>query len=65
VIAPKGDTPEYGRRMQPELFEVMAQARSREELSIVEPMAKEVRDRYMDGLENADVKGSRDPSQGE
>lgn len=56
MIALKGDTPEYVRRMQPELFEAIAPARSREELSIVEPMAKEVRDSYMDGLENTDVK---------
>jgi DNA polymerase I len=32
VMARKADTPEYVRRMQKDLFEVMAKARSREEL---------------------------------
>ena len=31
-MASKGDTPEYVRRMQQELFEVLGQARCREEL---------------------------------
>lgn len=32
VMARKGDTPEYVRRMQKELFEVLGEARSRAEL---------------------------------
>jgi DNA polymerase I len=32
VMARKGDTPEYVRRMQQELFDVLAQTRSQEEL---------------------------------
>jgi hypothetical protein len=55
-MANKGDTLEYVRRMQQELFEVLAQARSKEELRIVEPEAQKVRDRYMQELVGADVK---------
>jgi DNA polymerase I len=56
VIACKGDTPEYVRRMQQELFEFLAQARGKAELRIVEPKAQKVRDRYMQELVGADVK---------
>jgi DNA polymerase, archaea type len=56
VMARKVDTPEYVRRMQHELFEVLAQARSKEELRIVELEAQEVRERYMMGLKDADVR---------
>ena len=56
VMARKGDTPEYVRRMQQDLFEVLAKARSREELRSIEPMAQEVRERYMHELEDADVR---------
>jgi DNA polymerase elongation subunit (family B) len=55
-MARKGDTPEYIRRMQQDLFDVLAKARSREELRKIEPMAKEVREKYMRELEDADVK---------
>jgi len=50
VMARKGDTPEYVRRMQQELFEILAEASSREELRRMGPKAQEVRRRYMDGL---------------
>jgi DNA polymerase, archaea type len=56
VMARKGDTPEYVRRMQQDLFDVLAKARSREELRRIEPMAQEVRKRYMLELESADVR---------
>jgi DNA polymerase I len=56
VMARKGDTPEYVRKMQQELFEVLAKARSRKELREVEPEAKEVRAKYMLGLEDADAR---------
>jgi DNA polymerase, archaea type len=56
VMARKGDTPDYVRRMQKELFEVLAEARSREELKRIEPRAKEVARRYRDGLASADVR---------
>ena len=41
VMARKGDTPEYVRRMQQELFEVLAEARSLEEIQLIEPKAQE------------------------
>jgi len=56
VMARKGDTPEYVRRMQQELFEILAEASSREELRRMGPKAQEVRRRYMDGLEGANAR---------
>ncbi|OPY53540.1 MAG: DNA polymerase 1 [Methanosaeta sp. PtaU1.Bin112] len=55
VMARKADTPEYVRRMQKELFAVMAGARSREELRKLEPEAIEVHRRYLEELVEADV----------
>jgi len=51
-----GDTPEYVRKMQLELFDVLSKAISRKELREVEPEAQEVREKYMQGLEDADVR---------
>jgi DNA polymerase, archaea type len=56
VMARKGDTPEYVLRMQKELFEVLAEARGREELRRIEPKARGVASRYMDELVEADVR---------
>jgi len=56
VMAHKGDTPEYVRRMQQELFEVLGEARSREELCRIEPTARGVAGRYMEELGKADVR---------
>jgi DNA polymerase elongation subunit (family B) len=56
VMARKGDTPEYVRRMQQDLFDVLAKARSKDELFRIEPEAQEVRDRYMRELKDADVR---------
>ncbi len=56
VMARKGDTPEYIRRMQQELFDVLGEARSREELRRVEPKAQEVYRRYVDGMAEVDVR---------
>lgn len=56
VMARKGDTPEYVLRMQKELFEIMAGARSQEELKGVKPRAREVCKRYMEELSEADVR---------
>jgi DNA polymerase I len=56
LMARKGDTPEYIRRMQQDIFAVLAQAQSREELRMVEPRAKKVHEKYMQELENADVR---------
>ena len=55
VMARKGDTPEYVRRMQKELFEVLGEARSRVELRRIEPRAREVAERYRGGLRSADI----------
>jgi DNA polymerase, archaea type len=56
VMARKGDTPEYVRRMQQELFDVLAKARSLDELRMIEPAAREVCKKYMQELEDADVR---------
>jgi DNA polymerase, archaea type len=56
MMARKEDTPEYVRRMQQELFEVLGQARSREELHEVELRARETARRYMDELEGVEVR---------
>ena len=55
-MAHKGDTPEYVCRMQMDLFDILAKARSIEELRIVETMAQEVREKYMGELRNADIR---------
>ena len=52
----KGDTPEYVRRMQKELSEVLGEASSREELRLIEPRAREVAERHRDELADADVR---------
>jgi DNA polymerase I len=56
VMARKGDTPEYVSRMQQELFDILAKARSLDELRMIEPTAQEVRAKYMDGLKDVDVR---------
>jgi DNA polymerase, archaea type len=56
VMARKGDTPEYVRRMQQDLFDVLTKARSLDELRMIEPVAREVREKYIHELEGADVK---------
>ena len=55
VMARKGDTPEYVNKMQRELFEILGQACSQEELQKIEPKAREVLRRYIDGLKDANV----------
>ncbi len=56
VMARKGDTPEYIKRMQQELFNCLAKARSREELAREEPKAQGIYWRYRDGLVDVDAK---------
>ena len=56
VMARKGDTPEYVNKMQQEVFEVLAEAKSLEDLRRIEPRAREIYRRYMDKLNGADVK---------
>ena len=56
VMARKGDTPEYVRKMQQELFDVLAKVKSYEELREMEPLSQEVRKKYLQGLNRADVR---------
>jgi DNA polymerase I len=56
VMARKGDTPEYVNKMQQEVFEVLVEAKSLEDLRRIEPKARQVYRRYMDELDGADVK---------
>jgi DNA polymerase, archaea type len=51
-----GDTPEYVNKMQQEVFEVLAEARSLEDLRRIEPKARGIYRRYIDELDGADVK---------
>ncbi len=55
VASRKGDTPRYVQRMQTDLFEVLAGARSREELRLVKPEAEEVHAKYIRELEDAGI----------
>jgi DNA polymerase I len=57
VMARKGDTPEYVNKMQQEIFEVLAGARSLEDLRKIETKAREVYRRYSEELGSADVRG--------
>ena len=52
----KGDAPEYVNKMQQEVFEVLAEARSLEDLRKIEPKAREVYRRFLNGLDGADVR---------
>jgi DNA polymerase, archaea type len=56
VMARKGDTPEYVNKMQQKVFEVLAGARSLEDLKRIEAKAQEVYRRYLDELGGADVR---------
>ena len=56
VMARKGDTPEYVNKMQQEVFEVLAEAKSLVDLKRIEPKAREVYRRYLGELDYADVK---------
>ena len=55
-MARKGDTPEYVRKMQEELFGVLSKAKSRRELREVEGLAQEVRKKYLQGINCADIR---------
>jgi DNA polymerase I len=56
VMAQKGDTPEYVNKMQQEVFEVLSEAKSLEDLKRIELKARQVYSRYLDDLCGADVK---------
>jgi DNA polymerase I len=53
VMARRGDTPEYVRRMQQELFDALGRAECLEALGRIEPYALEILRWYSDGLQNA------------
>jgi DNA polymerase, archaea type len=56
VMARKGDTPEYVNKMQQEVFEILAEARNLEELQKMRPKVLRIYLRYMDELEDAEIK---------
>lgn len=56
VMARKGDTPAYVKRMQHEIFEVLGRAESLMELCRLEPEARDIFRRYSDGLNSADAR---------
>jgi DNA polymerase, archaea type len=55
VMARKGDTPEYVRRMQEEIFGILAEAKSKQGLSKVEPKVRSIARMYMADLAEANV----------
>ena len=65
VMARKGDTPGYVNKMQQEVFEVLAEARSLEDLKRIEPKARQVYRRYMNELGGCRCQGAGNPSQGQ
>ena len=48
-MARKGDTPEYVNRMQQEVFEVLGEARSLEDLRGIEPKARDSPQEMLEG----------------
>ena len=56
VMARKGDTPEYVRRMQQELFDCLGEARNLQELARLEPKASGIYKSHVEGLQDADVR---------
>jgi len=55
VAARRGDTPEYIRQMQLEMFDVMARAENVKELLALKDELVEIYLRYMDGLKRGEV----------
>jgi DNA polymerase elongation subunit (family B) len=55
-MARMGYTPEYINKMQQEVFEVLAGAKSQEDRRKIEPKAWLVYRRYLDELDDADVR---------
>ena len=56
VMARKGDTPQYVCRMQQDLFDILAETRSQEDLFRIQPKAREIYSRYKAKLEEADIR---------
>jgi len=54
-MANRRDCPEYVKRMQLEMLDAMAAARSAGELGSVEPSVREIHDTYATGLRSADA----------
>jgi DNA polymerase I len=55
-MARKGDTPEYVNRMQQEVFGVLTEARSVEELQKLQPKARKIYMRYLEELDDAEMR---------
>ncbi len=53
VMARRGDTPPYVAKMQKEIFQLLAEAASGEELQKAEPMARQIWERYRKSLPDA------------
>ncbi len=56
VMARKGDTAEYVRRMQQELFDCLGEARSLQDLARLEYKARGIYKSYVKGLQDAEVR---------
>jgi DNA polymerase, archaea type len=56
VMARKSDTPEYVNRMQNEIFEVLAEARSLEEPQKLQPKAQKIYLKYLEELDGAEIR---------
>jgi DNA polymerase, archaea type len=56
IAARRSDTPEYVRRMQQEVLDILAKAGCSEEISALEERAAMARQRYLDGLNRANPK---------
>jgi energy-converting hydrogenase A subunit M len=63
-MACKSDTPTYVNKMQQEVFEVLARAKSLEDLRRIEPKARQVYRMCLDERDSADIKELTIPSQG-
>ncbi len=55
VMARRQDTPDYVQRMQQELFALLSEAGSREELCRTKIRALRIREKYLEGLEKENV----------
>ena len=56
VMARRRDTPQYISKMQQELFELLAGTSSREEIWRAKPQAQQIRKKYLEGLQDANVR---------
>lgn len=56
VMARRGDTPQYVSKMQQELFGLLAGTTCREDISRAKPKAQQIRQKFLAGLKDADVR---------